>query len=128
MSALHIEAVLAWLYAAGFGGSAIPVALYLRRRGRLPTFFDLFEMFGGPWSSRFGNSAFVWLLMAFFVVTLLVAWAAWLVWKASKLGGVLTLGLLPVEALFWLGFDLPIPKVIGVARVVLLTLGWTSLH
>jgi hypothetical protein len=68
------------------------------------------------------------LLMAFFVVTLLVAWAAWLVWNESKLGGVLTLGLLPVEASFWIGFDLPIPKVIGVARVVFLTLGWTSLH
>ena len=47
MTALRIEAVLTWVYAAGFGGSTIPVAVYLRRRGRLPRFLDLFEMYGG---------------------------------------------------------------------------------
>ncbi len=42
-------------------------------------------------------------------------------------GAVLTLGLLPVEAWFWFGFDLPIPKAIGVARIVLLAIGWSAL-
>ncbi len=126
MTGLRIEAVLTWLYAVGFGGSTIPVVVYLRRRGRLPTFFGLFEMYRGPWSSRSGQRASVWLLMGFLVVTVLASWAAWLVWGASKAGGVLTLILLPVEASFWIGFDLPIPKVIGLARVVLLALGWAS--
>jgi hypothetical protein len=76
MTALRIEAVLTWLYAAGFGGSTVPVAVYLRRRGRLPTYFGLFEMYGGPWSSRFGQHAFAWLLMAFLAVTFSAAWAA----------------------------------------------------
>lgn len=65
---------------------------------------------------------------AFLVVTLAAAWAAWLVWNASRAGGVRTLVLLPVEAAFWFGFDLPIPKAIGLLRAVLLVLGWTSLH
>lgn len=128
MTALRVEAVLTWLYAAGFGGSTIPVAIYLHRRGALLTFFDIFEMFGGPWSSRFGQTTFVWLLIAFFIVALLAAWAAGLVWNASKVGAVLTLILLPAEALFWIGFDLPIPKMIGLVRVVLLVVGWTSLQ
>lgn len=128
MIALRVEAVLTWLYAAGFGGSTIPVAIYLHRRGALPTFFDLFEMFGGPWSSRFSQTTFVWLLIAFFIVALLAAWAAGLVWNASKVGAVLTLILLPAEAPFWIGFELPIPKMIGFVRVVLLVVGWTSLQ
>jgi hypothetical protein len=89
MTALRVEAVLTWAYAAGFGGSTIPVAVYLRRHGRLPTFFGLFDMDGGPWSSRFGQRAFVCLLI---------------------------------------GFDLPIPKVIGPVRIVFLARGWRSLH
>lgn len=127
MIALRWEAVLTWAYAAGFGGSAVPVALYLRRHRRLPTFFGLFEMYGGPWWSRYGMETFVWLLLSFLAVTLSAAWAAWLVWGASQLGGILTVVLLPVEAVFWYGFALPIPKVIGLVRVALLVIGWASL-
>jgi hypothetical protein len=127
VTALRLEAALTWLYAAGFGGATIPVAMYLRRRGRLPTFFGLFEMYGGPWSRRSGQRTFVWLLMAFLLTTAAAAWVAWLVWNASRSGAVLTLVLLPVEALFWFGFDLPIPKAIGVVRVVLVAIGWSAL-
>jgi uncharacterized SAM-binding protein YcdF (DUF218 family) len=116
-----------WVYAAGFGGSTIPVAVYLHRHRRLPTFFGLFEMFGGRWSSRYGRTAFTWLLLAFFLVAGLAASAAWLVWRASKPGALLTLIVLPAEATFWFGFDLPIPKALGLVRIVLLALGWPSL-
>ena len=128
MSQARIAAVLMWVYAAGFGISTIPVAVYLTHRGRLPMFFGLFEMYGGPWSSRFSHRTFVWLLAAFLIVALAVAWAAWLVWKASRIGGVLALILLPVEAVFWIGFALPIPWVLGAARAVLLLRAWRSLH
>jgi len=127
VKALQAEALMTWLYAAGFGGSTIPVAIYLARRGRLPTFFGLFEMYGGPWWSRYGRRTFTWFLLAFFFVAGLAAFAACLVWTASKLGAVVTLIVLPVEATFWFGFDLPIPKALGLLRVVLLTLGWSSL-
>ena len=116
-----------WFYAAGFGLSTIPVAIYLRQQGSLPSFFGLFEMYGGPWSARLADDAFVLRLIAFLVVLLVVAWAAWLVWNGSKAGAVLSLALLPIEAVFWLGFALPIPWVLGAARVILLLLGWKSL-
>ena len=51
----HAYAVLTWIYAAGFGITAAPVAVYLLRRGTLPEFFGLFPMYGGPWSSRVGD-------------------------------------------------------------------------
>jgi hypothetical protein len=127
MTALRAEAVLTWLYAAGFGGATIPVAVFLRRHRRLPTFFGLFEMYGGPWWARSEQGTFVWLLTAFLAVTTVAASAGWLVWNASMPGAIVTLVLLPLEVWFWIGFDLPIPKVIGVARLALLILGWSSL-
>ena len=127
MTNLRSAAVVMWIYAAGFGLSTIPVAIYLEQRGRLPSFFGIFDMYAGPWSARLADDAFVLRLIAFLVVMLVVAWAAWLVWNGSKAGAVLSLALLPIEAVFWLGFALPIPWILGAARVVLLLLGWKSL-
>jgi hypothetical protein len=127
MNNARIAAVLTWVYAAGFGLSTIPVAAFLLRQGRLPVFAGLFESYGGPWSARLHARIFVVLLMAFFVVTVIAAWAAWLVWNGSKVGAVLALVLLPVEVVFWVGFALPIPWLIGVARVAFLALAWNAL-
>jgi hypothetical protein len=123
----HVYAVLTWTYAAGFGLTAAPVAIYLLRRGTLPEFFGLFPMYGGPWSSRVGDGIFAVLLMAFLMVTLVTSWAAWLVWNGSEAGAVLSLVLFPVEAIFWLGFALPIPWLFGIARAAFLVLAWKSL-
>jgi hypothetical protein len=127
VTTLRAAAIVTWVYAAGFGLSAIPVAVYLRQRGRLPTFFDMFEMYGGPWSARVSHDAFVQLLAAFLLVMLVAAWAAWLVWNGSKAGAILALALLPIEAIFWFGFALPIPWLLGAARIILLLQGWKSL-
>ena len=127
MNHARIAAILTWVYCAGFGLSAIPVAMVFLRRGRLPVFAGLFEAYGGPWSARLQQRTFIGLLMVFLVVTLVAAWAAWLVWNGSKAGAVLALVLLPVEAVFWVGFALPIPWLIGVARVVYIALAWKAL-
>ncbi len=127
MTSTQIAAVLTWVYAAGFGIPAVYVVPYLVRNGSLPTFLDLFPMYGGPWSSRVEVRTLVVLLVSFLVLTLVAAWAGWLVWNGSRAGAVLSLALLPVEAVFWLGFALPIPWVIGVARAVMLVLAWKSL-
>ncbi|HEU4915751.1 MAG TPA: hypothetical protein VFV13_04235 [Acidimicrobiia bacterium] len=127
MTAPRAAAIATWAYAAGFGISAIPVAIFLARRGRLPNFLGLFESYGGRWSARFPDGAFIALLLAFFIVTGVAAWSAWLLWNGSRTGAVINLILLPVEAIFWIGFALPIPWVFGMARVVLVLAGWSSL-
>ena len=124
----HVYAVLTWMYAAGFGITAAPVAVYLLRRGTLPEFFGLFPMYGGPWSSWVGDGILAVLLIAFLMVTLAASWAAWLVWNGSEAGAVLGLVLFPVEAIFWLGFALPIAWIFGIARAALLVLAWESLN
>jgi len=120
-------AVLTWVYAAGFGIPAIPVSGYLLSHGSLPWFLDLFPMYGGPWSSRLSAGTFVALLAVFLVVTGLAAWSAWWLWQGRKVGALVNLALLPVEAIFWVGFALPFPWLVGAARAVLIAIAWRSL-
>ena len=127
MTSAQIAAVLTWVYAAGFGIPVAYVAPYLIRNGTLPTFLGMFPMYGGPWSSRVGTRTFVTLLIAFALVALAAAFAGWLVWQGSRTGAVLSLSLLPIEAMFWIGFALPLPWAFGLGRVILLALAWKSL-
>ena len=122
--AARAYAVLTWVYAAGFGGPAVPVSVYLLRRGSLPWFGDLFPMYGGPWSGRLRDGQFVGLLLGYLGLMVVVARAAGRVRHGSRRGAVVSAGLLPVEAVFWLGFALPIPWVLGAARVALLAAAW----
>ncbi|MBT2517888.1 hypothetical protein J7E29_10620 [Streptomyces sp. ISL-90] len=120
-------AVLTWVYVAAFGIPAVPISVYLLQHGSLPWFLDLFPMYGGPWSERLGEGPLAVLLVAYLLVTIAVAFAAWLVWLGRRMGAVLSLALIPVEAVFWIGFALPFPWVVGAIRVALITLAWTSL-
>jgi hypothetical protein len=90
-------------------------------------FLDLFPMYGDPWSSRLSAGTFVALLAVFLVVTGLAAWSAWWLWQGRKVGALVNLALLPVEAIFWLGFALPFPWLVGAARAVLIAIAWRSL-
>src|SRR5919106_4769235 len=119
--------VLTWIYAAAFGFPAVPVALYLRSRGALPTFMDLFPMYGGPWSSSMRSTSLISALIAFLVITLIAAWSGWLLWQGSRLGAIVNVALLPLEAVFWIGFALPIPWLVGSGRVLLVARAWRSL-
>ena len=126
--AARASAVVTWAYAAGFGLPTVPVAVYLIQRGRLPSFFGQFDMYRGPWASRLDDGPFVVLLVSFLPVTAGVAWAAWRVWRGSRRGAVLSLALMPVEAVYWLGFALPIPWVVWAARAALLAKAWRRLR
>jgi hypothetical protein len=113
-------AVLTWVYVAAFGLPTVPVAVYLARRGSLPWFGDLFPMYGGPWSERLQVPQLVAVLLGYAGVLAAVAVAAWRVRRGSRRAALVSAGLLPVEAVFWLGFALPIPWVLAAARVPLL--------
>ncbi len=124
-------AVVTWAYVGAFGGFALPVAVYLNRQDRLPTFLGLFQMYGGPWSAELSKAEFTARLVAFAGVTALAGWSAWLLWRADsdrrRVGGaVLNVALLPVEAIFWVGFALPIPWLCAASRLALIAASWVS--
>jgi hypothetical protein len=128
MRKARAAAVTTWVYAVGFGVPVVPVARYLVTRGRLPTFFGLFPMYGGPWSARLKPGSFVAMLAAFLALQAAAAGSGWWVWRGRKAGAVANLALLPLESIFWRGFALPFPWFGGIARVALLAAGWKSLE
>ena len=127
MNRSRMAAVVTWTYAAMFGVPAVPVAIFLARKGRLPSLWGLFDMYAGPWSRRFTDDRVVALLLVYFAVVVVVVVSGRLLWTTRKAGAVLNLGLLPVEAIFWVGFALPIPWLFGIARVALVSLAWSEL-
>jgi hypothetical protein len=126
--AARAAAVVVWIYAAGFGLPAIPVAIYLLRAGRLPWLFGLFPMYSGPWYDIEQPERFAAQLGAFFVVMLIVSWGGWLLWRGWRAGAVLAVATIPLEALFWYGFALPIPPLLALVRVVLVIAAWPRLR
>src|SRR5215207_4764920 len=112
-----------WRRSAARSSPMLPIS-----SGTLPAFLDMFTMYGGPFSVRVSSWTQVAALLAFLVITLVAAWAAWLVWNGSKVGAIVGLALLPLEAVFWIGFALPLPWLIGLARLALVALAWKSLY
>ena len=112
--------VVTLVSATSFGVPAIPVAGFLLRSRRLPNFFGMFDLYAGPWSARLPDRRVATLLVGFSVVEALVGWTGLRLWRhPSRRVAAVTLGLLPVEAVFWTGFALPLPWLAGVARLVL---------
>jgi hypothetical protein len=110
-----------------FGVPAVPVAIFLTKNGRLPSLWGLFDMYAGPWSSRLSNDRVIALLLVYSGVVLAAVFSGRLLWQERKAGAVLNLGLLPVEAIFWIGFALPVPWLFGIARVALVPMAWPEL-
>ena len=127
MNRSRSAALLTWTYAAMFGVPAVPVAIFLAEKGRLPSLWGLFDMYAGPWSSRLAHERVIALLLAYSGLVLATVVSGWLLWKMRKAGAVLNLALLPVEAVFWIGFALPVPWLFGIARVALVCLAWPEL-
>lgn len=127
MNKARAAAVVTWVYVVGFGVAAMPVAVYQRQRGHLPSFLGMFNMFEGPWAASVSPARFRWLLAAFSATTAAAAVTGVDLWHGRRRGAAGNLALLPVEAAFWMGFALPIPVLIGVTRLALLSAAWKDL-
>src|SRR5688572_5458232 len=117
---LQVSAVLTIFVGLGFSLPAPWVLLHLRRTGTLPTFFDLFPLYGGPLFRRASHRTFGLALTVFAVACLLDVWAGIRLWHGDEGGARLTLALLPIEIAGWIAFALPIPPMLGAVRIALL--------
>jgi len=123
---ITVASVLFVVIGLGFGLSAFPVARYLARHHELPIVFGI-RAFAGPFE-RFGPGVFGRLLTAYGVLSLLEVLAGVWLWRGLKQGALLGVVLSAVNAVFWVGFALPIPLIGGPLRILLLMLGWRSLR
>ncbi len=117
-----------WLVAAGFGIPAPFVASFYLRERTPPIFMGLFPMYGGGPLDRFSPEIFAVLLGLFTALCAFEAYAGWLLWNGEPVGAWITLLLLPIEVVFWVGFAVPVPPVIGIVRLGLLAAGWSALR
>ena len=109
-----------WVVAFLFIGALVVL------NGGLPTGFSgaphgrIYDAFGlGVAMAAYG------LMAAVGMVSILAG--LWL-WRARRAGAVLGAITLAVGPVFWYGFGLPIPPYLAVLQLVLLGVGWRSLH
>ena len=123
---LKLAAVLLWITGVGFG---IPCVLAIRNLlvGRpLPIVMGFTAYGGGPFE-RHGIQTSIPLLIGFLLVLAAEVVAGWLVWNGSRSGAILSIALVPLGAVYWWGFALPIPPILAFVRTILLVMGWRSL-
>ena len=126
MGSLRSAAVLLLFNGVGFG---VPCVLAIRNllAGRDIPYIMGFPAYGrGPFE-RIGISTTVPLLATFLLVCSLEIAAGGLVWSGEKLGAILALVLLPLGAVFWWGFALPIPPILAIILTALIILSWEHL-
>lgn len=120
-------AVLLWVVAVGWAAPAPWLMWWVTVRGRLPVLPFIGEPNGGPFYLGQPRGVFLALLAVSFVLGIAQVWAGWLLWNGQRSGALLQFGILPVEAVLWYGFAVPIPPGLAAVRLVLVVLAWSRL-
>jgi hypothetical protein len=116
-------AVSNWILGLGFGLPGAYGAWYLAARHDTWTFLG-FPTYRGD---IFGIPTTVPLLLVYFLVCIAEVVIGWYLWRASKMGAIASLLLLPLELIFWIGFALPFGTALGLSRTALMLMAWSSL-
>ena len=91
-------------------------------------YFMGFPTYGhGPFE-KIGVQTTTPLLTGFLLVCALECVAGWGIWSGDKGAAVLSIAIIPVEIMFYIGFALPFGPPFLLARVILLWLSWSVLH
>lgn len=123
---LKIAAFLLWFKSLGFGLPCIAAIRNLLSGRDIPYIMG-FPAYGrGPFEQR-GLYTTVPLVAGFLLVCILEGVAGWLLWSGYRTGAILALVLLIPGAVYWWGFALPVPPILGVVRTILIVLSWSTL-
>jgi hypothetical protein len=125
--AIRIAALLFFLTGIGWPLGGLAVTLHMIRTGTRPLVFGIHAL-EGPWTAVYDHQAIVVLHAIFLALTAVELLAGYWLWKFARKGAVLGLALQPLEAIFWYGFALPIPPLMGLLKMVLLASGWKRLR
>lgn len=124
---MRVAAILHWSVAVGFGIFCFPAIRNLMMGRDIPYVLG-FPAYGrGPFE-RAGIPTTVPLLAAFLAVCILEAVAGYLLWGGYRSGAILAFVLTAVGAVFWWGFELPIPPMCAVVWTLLIVLNWQAFH
>ena len=124
--AAKAAAVLLWIIALGFGYPCLLSIKNLLTEGTIPYFMGFPAYGGGPFE-RHGILTTIPLVAGFLLINILEGVAGGQLWGGYKSGAILAILLLPVGAVYWWGFALPIPPIFAIARTILIILCWSGL-
>ena len=124
---IRAASILQWFIGIGLGVFCIPAIRNLLAGRDIPLIMG-FPAYGRGPLEHAGFPTTVPLLVAFLVVCALQVVAGVLLWSGHKSGGVLTLLMLPIGAVFWWGFALPIPPMFALVWTLLVMLNWQVLR
>ena len=116
-----------WLVAAGWALPAPVLMWWVAVKGRLPVLPYIGAPNGGPFYESVSPAVFIILLALSLLLGIAQVVAGVLLWNVERSGAVLQFALLPIEALFWYGFALPIPPIFALIRGALILLAWRQL-
>ena len=127
LTLLRISAGLHWFIAVGFGVFCVPAIQSLQKGRGIPMVLG-FPAYGqGPFE-RVGIPSTVPPQAGFLLVCILEAVAGVLLWQGYRSGAILSLVLLPLGAVYWWGFALPIPPICAVIWTALILVSWQTLR
>jgi hypothetical protein len=114
---LKVAAGLAWFVGLGSGVPGVYAIWHFVRQDEVWTFLGNPTYGHDP--SEFGFSATVPLLVAFLVVCAAEVVVGWMLWRDHPRAAAVSLVILPIEFVFWIGFVLPFAPLFGLARTAL---------
>lgn len=123
---LKSASICLWFSGLGFGIPCIYGIWYFMKTQNIATVMGFPSYGNGPFE-KIGIYTTVPLLIGFLLVCSLECICGWGLWNGEKGSAVLSLVIIPVELLFFIGFALPFGPPLIVIRTILLLLIWSSL-
>jgi hypothetical protein len=124
---ITIAAILYLVTGLGYSIGTIPVTRYLIRSWSLPIFWGI-HFYEGGFFDRRGIHWVIGASLAIIVSGVLFLFVAYLLWNSMILGGIVALILFPIVILVSIGSLAPFPWVIEPIKLVLVLIGWSTLH
>jgi hypothetical protein len=127
---ITVASILCYIHAVGWPiGLASPIVYMIRYHTfQVRTFGGRqFQGLAGPFSAL-GVDGAILLALLFIAINFMFIPAGYWLWNSRRKGGVLAINLLAFSALFWWGFGLPIPPIVGLLLAGLIAVGWRRLR
>ena len=124
---IKIASLCLWFEGLGFGLPCL-YGIWSMVNRKTIAYFMGFPTYGyGPFE-KIGIQTTTPLLTGFLLVCALECVAGWGVWSGDKGAAVLSMAIIPVELMYYIGFALPFGPPVLLARVILLWLSWSLLR
>ena len=124
---IKIASFCLWVSGLGFGLPCI-YGIWSFLKGNGIAFVMGFPAYGNGPFEKIGVHTTTPLLTGFLFVCALECIAGWGLWSGDKGAAILSMAIIPVEMVFFIGFALPFGPPLLLIRVILLLLSWSVLH